>query len=97
MVVRCEQLGIACVEWRTDRALGNVSMVFVTPESALTKRFLDYVEALWVTVRLDRVVIDKQEVSPSPKGSPKMKHQIASPSCSSILRRPYDVVTTGDG
>ena len=59
MMVRCEQLGIACAEWKTDRAPGNVSIVFVTPESALTKRFLDYVEALRVTARLDRVVIDE--------------------------------------
>jgi superfamily II DNA helicase RecQ len=59
MMVRCEQLGIASAEWRTDRAPGNVSVVFVTPESALTKRFLDYVEALRVTARLDRVVIDE--------------------------------------
>jgi RecQ family ATP-dependent DNA helicase len=59
MVGRCEQLGIACAEWRTDRAPGNVSIVFVTPESALTKRFLDYVEALRVTARLDRVVLDE--------------------------------------
>ena len=59
MMVRCEKLGIACAEWRTDRAPGNVSIVFVTPESALTKRFLDYVEALRVTARLDKVVIDE--------------------------------------
>lgn len=59
MMVRCDKLGIACAEWRTDRAPGNVSIVFVTPESALTKRFLDYVEALRVTARLDRFVIDE--------------------------------------
>jgi hypothetical protein len=55
----CEELGITCAEWRTDRAPGNVSIVFVTPQSALTKRFLDYLEALRVTARLDRVVIDE--------------------------------------
>ncbi|KFA70949.1 hypothetical protein S40288_10242 [Stachybotrys chartarum IBT 40288] len=61
MMDRCQQLGIACAEWRTDRAPGNVSIVFVTPESALTKRFLDYLEALRVTARLDRVVIDESQ------------------------------------
>lgn len=59
MMVRCEKMGIACAEWRTDRTPGNVSIVFVTPESALTKRFVDYVEALRVTSRLDRFVIDE--------------------------------------
>jgi RecQ family ATP-dependent DNA helicase len=59
MMVRCEQLGIPCAEWRTDQVPGHASIVFVTPELALTKRFLDYIEALRVTARLDRVVVDE--------------------------------------
>lgn len=59
MMDRCEKLNISCAEWRSDRVPGNVSIVFTTPESAMTKRFQDYVESLRVTARLDRFIIDE--------------------------------------
>ncbi|KAL6399580.1 hypothetical protein AUP68_00560 [Ilyonectria robusta] len=59
MLDRCQKLNISCAEWRSDRVPGNVSIVFTTPESAMTKRFQDYIESLRVTARLDRFVIDE--------------------------------------
>ncbi|KAH7144098.1 P-loop containing nucleoside triphosphate hydrolase protein [Dactylonectria estremocensis] len=59
MLDRCRKLNISCAEWRSDRVPGNVSIVFTTPESAMMKRFQDYIESLRVTARLDRFVIDE--------------------------------------
>ncbi|KAL6416340.1 uncharacterized protein AUP68_00557 [Ilyonectria robusta] len=59
MLDRCQKLNISCAEWRSDRVPGNVSIVFTTPESAITKRFQDYIKSLRVTARLDRFVIDE--------------------------------------
>ncbi|KAL6412376.1 uncharacterized protein AUP68_03578, partial [Ilyonectria robusta] len=59
MLDRYQKLNISCAEWRSDRVPGNVSIVFTTPESAMTKRFQDYIESLRVTARLDRFVIDE--------------------------------------
>lgn len=59
MMDRCKTLDISCAEWRSDRPPGPVSVVFVTPESAMTKRFQNYLEALRVTAQLDRIVVDE--------------------------------------
>ncbi|KDN71707.1 hypothetical protein CSUB01_12644 [Colletotrichum sublineola] len=59
MVRRCGLLGIRCAEWKSDRVPGQVSIVFVTPESAMSKRFQDYLEGLRVTAQLDRIVVDE--------------------------------------
>ncbi|RKK72604.1 hypothetical protein BFJ71_g17488, partial [Fusarium oxysporum] len=56
---RCQKLKISCAEWRSDRVPGDVSIVFVTPESAMTKRFLDFLESRRVMAKVDRVVIDE--------------------------------------
>lgn len=59
MVTRCRELGISCAEWKSDRVPGQVAIVFVTPESAMSKRFQDYLEGIRASAQLDRVVIDE--------------------------------------
>ncbi|KAF6793337.1 hypothetical protein CMUS01_16109 [Colletotrichum musicola] len=59
MVKRCRELGISCAEWRSDRVPGQVAIVFVTPESAMSKRFQDFLEGIRMTAQLDRIVIDE--------------------------------------
>ncbi|GKU10137.1 unnamed protein product, partial [Fusarium langsethiae] len=56
---RCQKLKISCAEWRSDRVPGDVSIVFVTPESAMTKRFLDFLESRRVMAKVDRIVVDE--------------------------------------
>ncbi|KAH7231628.1 P-loop containing nucleoside triphosphate hydrolase protein, partial [Fusarium redolens] len=56
---RCQKLRISCAEWRSDRVPGDVSIVFVTPESAMTKRFLDFLESRRVMAKVDRIVVDE--------------------------------------
>jgi hypothetical protein len=48
LIERCRKMKIPCAEWRSDQSPGPASLVFVTPESAMTKWFHDYVEGLWV-------------------------------------------------
>jgi RecQ family ATP-dependent DNA helicase len=59
MLRRCQKLKISSAEWNSTRVPGAVSIVFVTPESAMTKRFQDYLEGLRVTAQLDRIVVDE--------------------------------------
>ena len=75
MLARCERIGIPCAEWRTNQRPGNVSIVFVTPESALTKRFLDYIESLRIVARLDRIVVDEGHtiLEGTPKFRPRLR------------------------
>jgi superfamily II DNA helicase RecQ len=56
---RCQKLKISCAEWKSDRVPGDVSIVFVTPESAMTKRFLDFLESRRVMAKVDRIVVDE--------------------------------------
>lgn len=37
LMERCQKMKIPCAEWRSDRSPGAASLVFVTPESAMTK------------------------------------------------------------
>ncbi|KAI3572600.1 P-loop containing nucleoside triphosphate hydrolase protein [Fusarium oxysporum f. sp. albedinis] len=59
LMERCRKMKIPCVEWRSDQSPGPASLVFVTPESAMTKRFHDYVEGLRVMAQLDGFVFDE--------------------------------------
>ncbi|KAF4449200.1 hypothetical protein F53441_7482 [Fusarium austroafricanum] len=59
MMDRCQKLKISCAEWRGDRLPGDVSILFVTPESAMTKRFLDFLESRRIMAKVDRVVVDE--------------------------------------
>jgi superfamily II DNA or RNA helicase len=56
---RCDESGISCSIWRSGRTMAPAAIVLVTPESALTKGFSDYVNLLRATHRLDRIVIDE--------------------------------------
>ncbi|SPJ72737.1 uncharacterized protein FTOL_02466 [Fusarium torulosum] len=53
------KLKISYAEWRSDRVPGDVSIVFIIPESAMTKRFLDFLELRRVMAKVDRIVVDK--------------------------------------
>ncbi|KAF4442495.1 hypothetical protein F53441_11726, partial [Fusarium austroafricanum] len=55
----CQKLKISCAEWRGDRLPGDVSILFVTPESAMTKRFLDFLESRRIMAKVDWVVVDE--------------------------------------
>jgi superfamily II DNA helicase RecQ len=59
LIDRCQRLKICCAEWRSDRIPGDVSIVFVTPESAITKRFMDFLESRRVMAKVDRIVVDE--------------------------------------
>lgn len=58
---RCEEKGISCSMWHAMKHNFNPrnSVVFVTPESAVTDSFFDYVNLLKCQHLLDRVVIDE--------------------------------------
>jgi superfamily II DNA helicase RecQ len=56
---RCQKLNISCAEWRSDRVPGEVSIVFGTPESAMTKRFQDFIESRRAMAKIDRFVLDE--------------------------------------
>jgi superfamily II DNA helicase RecQ len=59
LIDRCRKLKISYTEWRSDRVPGDVSIVFVTPESAMTKCFLDFLESRRVMAKVDRIVVDE--------------------------------------
>jgi superfamily II DNA helicase RecQ len=48
LIERCRKIKILCTEWRSNQSPGPVSLIFITPESVITKRFYDYVEGLRV-------------------------------------------------
>jgi superfamily II DNA helicase RecQ len=56
---RCRKLKILCAEWRSDKVPGDVLIVFVTPELAMMKRFLDFLELRRVMAKVDRIVMDE--------------------------------------
>ena len=56
---RCNESGILCSIWRSGRATEAASIVLVTPETALTKGFRDFINLLRATHRLDRIIIDE--------------------------------------
>ena len=56
---RCDESGISCSIWRSGRATEAASIVLVTPETALTKGFRDFINLLRTTHRLDRIIIDE--------------------------------------
>lgn len=60
MIKRCKDMWITCGEWEAGKQLDDVSMVFVTPESAVSVGFMSYLNR--VKRRLDRIVIDECHV-----------------------------------
>jgi len=73
---RCDKSGISCSIWRRGRAIEAAAVVLVTPESAMTKGFRDYVNLLRATHRLDRIVIDECHtvLASRPDFRPQLRH-----------------------
>ncbi|KJZ69304.1 hypothetical protein HIM_11298 [Hirsutella minnesotensis 3608] len=59
---RCARSEIQSHVWKARQANRGASIVFVTPESAVTKGFRDFVNRLQSQQRLDRVVVDECHV-----------------------------------
>lgn len=59
LVARFRQNQISVDVWRSDKATRAASAVLVTPESAATKGFRDFVNGLIAREQLDRVFIDE--------------------------------------
>ena len=59
MVQRCGRLGIDAYIWTRDGVQRAASIVFVTPESAVTKGFRVFVERMHGQQKMDRVVVDE--------------------------------------
>jgi superfamily II DNA helicase RecQ len=59
---RCEQVGIACAEWECRRPRTGVSVMLVTPESAVSKAFQTFLIRVRAAHQLERIVIDECHV-----------------------------------
>lgn len=59
MNTRCAKMGIDSYVWSSRGVQRAASLVFVTPESAVTKGFRAFVERMHGQQRLDRVVVDE--------------------------------------
>ncbi|KAH6867692.1 RecQ helicase [Thelonectria olida] len=59
MDARCAKMGIDAYVWTSRGVQRAASLVFVTPESAVTKGFRIFVERMHGQQRLDRVVVDE--------------------------------------
>jgi superfamily II DNA helicase RecQ len=64
---RCLQSGIEAHVWQSRQSNRAASIVFVTPESAVTKGFREFVNRLQGRQELDRVVVDECHVVPDGK------------------------------
>lgn len=61
---RCEQLRISSSRWVPDLdSQPKTSIVYVSPEHAQTKEFLDYATSLYLTKKLARFVIDEPHLA----------------------------------
>ena len=58
MMVRCGKMGIESAIWR-DHGCHAKPIVFVTPETAVTKKFGEFINRLQGKHQLDRVVLDE--------------------------------------
>ena len=56
---RCRASGIEAHIWTSGGANRAAAIVFVTPESASTKMFRDFINRLQTRQQLDRVVVDE--------------------------------------
>ncbi|CAM1507686.1 Fc.00g073270.m01.CDS01, partial [Cosmosporella sp. VM-42] len=59
MDVRCAKMGIDAYVWKSRGIQRAASLVFVTPESAVSKGFQTFVERMHGQQKLDRVVVDE--------------------------------------
>jgi len=56
---RCDESGITCRVWDSKRPTETASIVFVTPESAVTKTFGIFINRERAMHRLNRIVVDE--------------------------------------
>ena len=56
---RCEAAGISCTEWEYRRPRSDVSIMLITPESAISKGFQGFLTRMGATHQLERIVIDE--------------------------------------
>jgi superfamily II DNA helicase RecQ len=59
MGVRCERIGIQCVEWDSCRPQEWAQVVLVTPEAAVGEAFGHFINRQRAMGRLDRIVVDE--------------------------------------
>ncbi|MDN6160180.1 MAG: DEAD/DEAH box helicase, partial [Staphylococcus equorum] len=59
---RCQAAGIVCQEWHQNNQPEYAQIILVTPETALSRRFLSFLERLQLKRLLDRVVFDECHV-----------------------------------
>jgi Helicase conserved C-terminal domain len=59
---RCVQAGIECVEWDSRKPQEWASIVLVTPESAVSEGFGNFINRQRAMGRLDRIVVDECHV-----------------------------------
>jgi superfamily II DNA helicase RecQ len=55
---RCRTMGILCEIW-SSYEVQTARIIFVTPESFVTKRFTDFLNRLTIRHQLDRIVLDE--------------------------------------
>jgi superfamily II DNA helicase RecQ len=75
MQERCEKARISSVQWKSNRPHDSASIVFVTPESAMTKGFAGFIIRLQEMHQLDRIVVDECHtiLDGTPKFRPKLR------------------------
>jgi superfamily II DNA helicase RecQ len=56
---RCEKAQISSVVWSSQKPYESASIVFMTPELAMSKTFAGFVNRLQEIHQLDRIVIDE--------------------------------------
>lgn len=56
---RCESCGISAIVWNSRRPHDTAPLIFVTPESALSKSFAGLLTRLTATYQLERIVVDE--------------------------------------
>jgi superfamily II DNA helicase RecQ len=56
---RCKESNIRSITWHRNQGNPPATIVFVTPETAVTKGFRDWVNGVIATGQLDRVVVDE--------------------------------------
>ena len=62
LVERCSKKGILSLVWSSRRPHDTATLLFVTPESALTKAFAGLLNRLAAARQLDRIVVDEVHV-----------------------------------
>src|SRR6187402_3553284 len=71
---RCEKAQISSAIWSSQRPHDSASIVFVTPESAVTKTFAGFMNRLQEMHRLDRIVWDESHTVLD--GSPSFRRKL---------------------